>query len=52
MIRESNFNKRKAKNILEVSKTILQKGLPKSKEEVLNYPGVGMKIAMLYLKVA
>lgn len=30
LIYECNFNKRKAKNIIEVSKIILQSGLPKS----------------------
>ena len=53
LIYESNFNRRKAKNIIKVSQMIIEKGrTAKNLEEVVEYPGVGIKIAMLYLKIA
>jgi endonuclease III len=52
LIYECNFNKRKAKNIIEVSRTILKQGLARTKEELMAYPGVGVKIAMIYMNVA
>jgi endonuclease-3 len=52
MIKETNFNKRKAKNILTVSKLVAENGLAKNHEDLLKYPGVGVKISMIYLRVA
>lgn len=53
LIYQSNFNKRKSANLRAVSKMILEKGrIAQTKEELLAYPGVGIKIAMIYLKVA
>lgn len=52
LIHESNFNKRKAKNIIQVSKIILESGLPKNEQELLKLPGIGVKIAMIYLRTA
>ena len=53
LIYESNFNKRKAANILAVSRSILEKGkIADNFDDVVAYPGVGVKIAMLYLKIA
>jgi endonuclease-3 len=52
LIYECNFNKRKAKNIIEVSCIILKRGIAKTKEELMEYPGVGVKIAMIYMNVA
>ena len=39
-------------NLIAVSRMVLDKGLPRTREELMAYPGVGVKIAMLYLKVA
>ena len=53
LIFQSNFNKRKAANILTVSRMILEKGkIADNWDDLIAYPGVGMKIAMLYLKIA
>ncbi len=38
--------------MIQVSQMIATNGLPKDKQDLLNYPGVGIKIANLYMKVA
>ena len=53
LIYESNFNQRKATNLIKVSKTIIEQGkIADNLDDLVAYPGVGIKIAMLYLKIA
>ncbi len=46
------FYKRKAKQIKELAKIIIRKGIPNSEEELIKLPGVGKKVAKLFLQIA
>lgn len=51
-IKSVNYYKTKSKNILEISKIILQNGIPKTIEELIKLPGVGRKTANVFLSEA
>jgi endonuclease III len=52
IIRPINYYKTKSKHILETAKIINKKGIPTSIEELLELPGVGRKVANVYLAEA
>lgn len=52
IIRPINYHKTKAKHIKETAKIISGKGIPKTREGLLKLPGVGRKVANVYLAVA
>jgi len=52
IIRPINYYKTKSKHILQTAKIILKKGIPKTIEGLLELPGVGRKVANVYLAVA
>jgi len=49
IIRPVNFYKTKSKNIKETAKFISKHGIPKTREELMELPGVGRKVANVYL---
>ena len=49
IIKPINFYKTKAKNIHETAKIISKKGIPKTFEGLIELPGVGRKVANVYL---
>jgi len=49
IIRPINFYKTKTKNIIETAKIISKQGIPKTREELMELPGVGRKVANVYL---
>ena len=48
IIRPINYYKTKAKHIKETAK-LIQKNIPKTREELMKFPGVGRKVANVYL---
>jgi len=52
IIKPVNYYKTKAKNIKETAKIISKTKIPKTCEELLNLPGVGRKVANVYLAEA
>lgn len=52
IIKLINFYKTKAKHIKQTSKIISGDGIPSTREELLKLPGVGRKVANVYLAVA
>jgi len=52
IIKPINYNRTKAKHIKETAEIISKKGIPKTREELLELPGVGRKVANVYLAVA
>jgi len=52
IIRPINFYKTKARHIKETAKIISKSGIPKTVNELLNLPGVGRKVANVYLAEA
>ena len=52
IIKPINYNRTKAKHIKETARIISKKGIPKTREELLELPGVGRKVANVYLAVA
>ncbi|MFA5061075.1 MAG: endonuclease III [Candidatus Pacearchaeota archaeon] len=52
IIRPINYYKTKSKHILETAKIINKKGIPKDLERLLKLPGVGRKVANVYLAEA
>ena len=51
-IKRVNYHKTKAKNLIKAAQSFLENGAPTTYEEVLNFSGVGIKVATLYMKVA
>ncbi len=51
-IKSVNYYKTKSKNISEISKIMLQNGIPKTIEELIKLPGVGRKTANVFLSEA
>jgi endonuclease-3 len=51
IIKSINYYKTKAKHIKETAK-IISKGIPKTREELMELPGVGRKVANVYLAEA
>ena len=54
LIFESNFNKTKSENLHKIANVIVgqyQGKMPKTYEEIIAFPGVGHKIAVLYFQV-
>ncbi|MDP2947100.1 MAG: endonuclease III [Nanoarchaeota archaeon] len=52
IIRPINYYKTKAKNILATAKLIYRNGIPENCDELLEFPGVGRKVANVYLAEA
>jgi len=52
IIRPINYYKTKAKHIKETAKIISEKGIPKTREKLMKLPGVGRKVANVYLAEA
>lgn len=52
IIRPINYHKTKAKHIKETAKIISQHGIPTTLEGLLELPGVGRKVANVYLAAA
>jgi len=52
IIKPINFYKTKAKNIKETAKIILKIGIPKTRDALMELPGVGRKVANVYLVAA
>jgi len=52
IIKSINYYKTKSKHILQTANIINKKGIPNSIEELLELPGVGRKVANVYLAVA
>ena len=52
IIRPVNYHKTKAKRIIETSKILQNKSIPKTLEELIKLPGVGRKVANVYLAEA
>ena len=52
MIYESNFNRRKSKNILLMTEQVINNGMPETMSEIMQFVGVGKKIATIYMRVA
>lgn len=52
ILRPINYYKTKSRNVLQTAKIILKKGIPKTIEGLLELPGVGRKVANVYLAVA
>ena len=52
IIRRVNYHKTKSRNIIATSKAINQKGIPKNVEGLILLPGVGRKVANVYLAEA
>ncbi len=51
IIKPINYYKTKARHIKQTAKIILQKGIPKTLEGLLELPGVGRKVGNVYLAV-
>lgn len=49
IIRPINYHKTKARHIVETAKIIEKGGIPQTREELLELPGVGRKVANVYL---
>lgn len=49
LIRRINYYKTKSKNIIESAKRISKEGIPENVEDLLKFPGVGRKVANVYL---
>jgi len=49
IIKRVNFHKTKAKNIIKTSKLLKNKNIPETTEELIQLPGVGRKVANVYL---
>lgn len=52
ILKSINYYKTKSKHISKTSKIILKRGIPKTIENLLELPGVGRKVANVYLDVA
>lgn len=52
IIRRVNFHKTKAKNIIKTSKILTGKKIPEKVSELVKLPGVGRKVANVYLNEA
>jgi endonuclease III len=52
IIKPINYNRTKAKHIKETAQIISKKGIPKTTKELLELPGVGRKVANVYMAVA
>lgn len=52
IIKPINYYKTKSKNIFKTSKIIFKKGIPETIEGLLELPGVGRKVANVYLAEA
>jgi endonuclease-3 len=52
IIKPVNYYKTKARNIKKTGKIISKKGIPKDIDKLLELPGVGRKVANVYLAVA
>lgn len=52
IIKPINFYKTKAKHIKQTAKIISKDGIPSTRDELLKLPGVGRKVANVYLAVA
>jgi endonuclease III len=52
IIRQINYYKTKSKNILATAKIVCRKGIAETCEELLELPGVGRKVANVYLAEA
>lgn len=52
IIKKVNYHKKKAQNMVKIANIFLEKGPPKCYEELMEYPGVGVKIATLYFNHA
>jgi endonuclease-3 len=52
IIRPINYYKTKSKHILQTAKIIIKNGIPDKIEDLLELPGVGRKVANVYLAVA
>ena len=52
IIHSINFYKTKSKHIKETARIISKSGIPKTREELMKLPGVGRKVANVYLAEA
>lgn len=52
IIRRTNYHKKKAQNMVKIANIFLERGPPKDYKELMEYPGVGVKIATLYFNHA
>lgn len=52
IIDKINYHKTKAKRIIETANEIVEKGIPKTIEGLIELPGVGRKVANVYLAEA
>ena len=52
IIRSVNYNKTKTRNIIGTARMLKGKGVPDSVEELIKLPGVGRKVANVYLAEA
>tara|TARA_Y100000310_G_C20699549_1_gene828445 strand:- start:4937 stop:5548 length:612 start_codon:yes stop_codon:yes gene_type:complete len=52
LIRKSNYHKTKSKNILVVAKMLSNKKIPDNLKDLIKLPGVGRKVANVYLAEA
>ena len=52
IIKSINYYKTKAKHIKETSKIISKSGIPRTREGLMAFPGVGRKVANVYLAEA
>ncbi len=52
IIRRVNYHKTKAKNIVAAAKMLSRRRIPKTTEELVGLPGVGRKVANVYLATA